>query len=127
MMTNVVPLRPIERVFQDAEPIAVVYRNLGSSAAEAVVTRALTDLALTMSGLTQQVRAHDLHDLAARLHKLQRTADHLGMVTMATVAGDVRDCIEAGNVTAFSAVWARLCRVAESSLSPDGGLLDGTL
>ena len=123
---NVVALRPRERVRQDAEPIATIYRNLGTSSAEQVVTRALAELALTMAALAQQVRAHDMGDLMRQLRRLQRMAENLGMVSLGLVACDLRDCLDRGEVTAFSAVWARLLRIAERSLSSDKELLDQT-
>lgn len=124
---NVVLLRPVERVQQDAEPIATIYRNLGTDSAEQVVTRALGELALTMAGLSGQVRAHDLVDLARQLRRLQRMAENLGMVSLGLVAADVRACLDRGDSTAFSAVWARLIRIAERSLAPDKALLDQSL
>lgn len=123
---NVVALPVKERVQQDGEPIATIYRNLGTSSAEQVVTRALGELALTMAGLTSQVRAHDMQDLARQLRRLQRMSENLGMVSLGLVAGDVRDCLDRADVTAFSAVWARLVRIAEKSLAPDKALLDQT-
>jgi hypothetical protein len=125
--TNVVALRPKERVRQDAEPIATMYRNLGTSSAEQVVTRALGELALTMSGLAVQVRAHEMGDLIRQLRRLQRMAENLGLVSLGLVAADVRACLDSADVTAFSAVWARLLRIAERSLSTDKQLLDQTL
>lgn len=127
MTGKVTVLRPLERLCQDAEPVAVMYRDMGTKAAEQVVTRALGELALTMSGLAQQVRAHDLTDLSRQLRRLQRMSEQLGMVSLGLVASDVRSCLEVGDVTAFSAVWARLIRVAERSLSSDKGLLDQTI
>lgn len=124
---NVVLLRPVERVRQDGEPIATMYRNLGTVSAEQVVTRALGELALTMAGLANQVRAHDLADLSRQLRRLQRMAENLGMVSLGLVAADVRACLERGDSTAFSAVWARLIRVAERSLASDKDLLDRSL
>ena len=126
-MDNVVALRPKERVRQDAEPIATIYRNLGTSGAEQVVTRALGELALTMAGLATQVRAHQMGDVARQLRRLQQMGEHLGMVSLADVTADVRYCLDVGDVTAFSAVWARLLRIAERSLAPDKTLLDQTL
>jgi hypothetical protein len=123
---NVVALRPNERVKQDAEPIATIYRNLGAASAEQVVTRALTELALTMAGLASQIRAHDLNDVDRQLRRLQRMSENLGMVSLGLIAGDVRCCLQASNVTAFSAVWARLLRVAERSLATDRELLGQT-
>lgn len=120
---NVVALRPNDRLRQDAEPIATIYRNLGTASAEQVVTRALTELALTMSGLAAQVQAHDLADMARQLRRLQRMSENLGLVSLGLIAADVRTCLERSDVTAFSAVWARLLRVAERSLAADRSLL----
>lgn len=116
---NVVALRPNDRVRQDAEPIATIYRNLGTASAEQVVTRALTELAVTMSGLAAQVQAHDLADMTRQLRRLQRMSENLGMVSLGLIAADVSACLERSDVTAFSAVWARLMRVAERSLAAD--------
>lgn len=123
---NVVALPVKERVRQDSEPIATIYRNLGTSSAEQVVTRALGELALTMAGLAAQVREHDLQDVSRQLRRLQRMSENLGMVSLGLVAGDVRICLDQSDVTAFSAVWARLVRIAERSLAPDKALLDQT-
>ena len=124
---KVVPLRPIERVRQDAEPIATIYRNLGTASAEQVVTRALGELALTMAGLASQVRAHDMADLTRQLRRLQRMSENLGMVSLGLVAADMRACLDGADSTAFAAVWARLIRIAEQSLASDKDLLDRSL
>ncbi len=118
-MTNVAALPLVERVRQDAEPIATIYRNLGTSAAEQVVTRALAELGLAMAGLAQQVRLHDLADVSRQLRKVQRMAEQLGMVSLGSVADDARTCFDRSDTTAFSAVWARLIRVTERSLTYD--------
>lgn len=123
---NVVAMRPNDRVRQDAEPIATIYRNLGTASAEQVVTRALGELALTMSGLAAHVKAHELTDLNRQLRRLQRMSENLGMTSLGLVAADVRVCLDQGDTTAFAAVWARLMRIAERSLVVDKGLLDQT-
>lgn len=123
---NVVALRPNDRVRQDAEPIATIYRNLGTASAEQVVTRALGELALTMSGLAAHVKAHELTDLSRQLRRLQRMSENLGLTSLGLVAADVRVCLDQGNTTAFSAVWARLMRIAERSLATEKALLDQT-
>jgi hypothetical protein len=124
MMGEIVPLRPREIVRQDVEAIALIYRNLGAPVAEQMVTRALGELALTMAGIAEKVRAQELRDLARQLGRLRRLAADLGLLTLATVAGDARTCLERAEGTAFSAVWARLLRVAERSLATDAGLVD---
>lgn len=127
MSGSVTALRPKERVRLDAEPIAAIYRNLGTSSAEQVVSRALGELALTLAGLVDQVRQRELGDLGRGLRRLQRMADHLGMISLGLIAAEARICIERSDATAFAAVWARLIRVAEASLSPDKELLDQSL
>jgi hypothetical protein len=120
-MTKLDVLTPRERVRQDGETIAAIYRNLGTSLAEQMVARALGELALAMAGIAAQVRAHELADLARQLKKLQRMAEGLGMVSLAAVATDARICLERSDSTGFAAVWARLMRVAECSLAPEQG------
>ncbi|MFY8147135.1 MAG: hypothetical protein ACOVME_11140 [Rhodobacter sp.] len=120
-------LRPKERVRLDAEPIASIYRNLGPGGAEQVVARALGELALTLAGLVEQVRRRELGDLGRGLRRLQRMADHLGMISLGLIAAEARICMDRSDATAFAAVWARLIRVAEASLSWDKELLDQSL
>ncbi|AZL59788.1 hypothetical protein EI545_13650 [Tabrizicola piscis] len=123
-MTKVAKLRPREVVRQDMDAVAEIYRNLGAPTAEVMVTRALRELALTMAGIVEKVREQDLRDLARHLTRLQRLADDIGLVSLAKVAGDVQTCLERADSTAFSAVWARLLRVAERSLSLEEGVAD---
>ncbi len=123
-MGEIATLRPREVVRQDVEAIAVIYRNLGAPVAEQMVTRSLGELALTMAGLAEKVRAQDLRDLARQLARLRRLAGDLGLLSLSSVAGDAKACLERADGTAFSAVWARLVRVAERSLSAEVGLAD---
>jgi class 3 adenylate cyclase len=123
-MGKVTALTPREVVRQDVEAIAAIYRNLGAPTAEKMVTRALGELALTMARLAETVRAQNLRDMADHLVRLSRLADDLGLVSLAEVARDSRLCLERADSTGFSAVWARLVRVAERSLSPHPGMAD---
>lgn len=117
--SNVVVLRPKDKIRHDAGPISTIYRNLDTASADQVVTRALGELALSMAGLADRVRGHDLTDLDRQLRRLQRMADNLGMLSLAQVCTDARFCLESENSMAFAAVWARLVRVAERSLAPE--------
>lgn len=123
-MGKVTTLTPREVVCQDVEAIAVIYRNLGAPTAEKMVTRALGELALTMARLAETVRSQDLRDVSDHLVRLSRLADDLGLISLAVVARDSRLCLERADSTGFAAVWARLVRVAERSLSPHPGIAD---
>lgn len=124
MTATIMSIRPNDRIRQDAEPIALIYRSMGTHAAEEVVNRALGELAVTMSGIARQVRAHDMLDLTRQLRRLERMAVQLGLVSLGTVSNDARNCLDDGDLIAFSAVWARLVRVAEASLATEKGALD---
>ena len=118
-MENVTTLPLRERVRQDGEAIAAIYRNLGTAAAEQMVARALGELSLAMAGIAAQVKAVDMADLPRQLKRMQRMAENLGMTSLAAVAQDARTCIDGCDGTGFAAVWARLLRVAERSLATD--------
>lgn len=124
MMKRVTVLRPKDQLRQNAEPVAALYRDLGTAQAEQIIMRVLGELALTMSGLAAQVRVHEMQDLARPLRRLQRMSDQLGLISLAQVAGDLRLCLDRRDDTAFAAIWARLLRVAERSLVIDRNLLD---
>ena len=79
---------------------------------------------MTMAGLATQIRAHELSDVSRQLRRLQRMSENLGMISLGLVAADARACLESAESTSFSAVWARLMRIAEQSLAPDKDLLD---
>jgi len=123
-MAQVTALTPREVVRQDVEAIASIYRNLGAPTAEKMVARSLAELALAMARLAETVRSQEMRDVADHLVRLGRMADDLGLSSLSSVARDSRICLERADSTAFSAVWARLLRVAERSLSPSSDMVD---
>jgi hypothetical protein len=124
MTADVVAYQPQEHILQDSAPIALMYRNMGTRTAEEVVTRALGELALTLSALTAALHRPEAPEVGRQLRRAQRMAEQLGMVSLGQVAGDLRDCLEARDPVALAAVRSRLMRVAEASLAPDKALLD---
>src|SRR5690606_3845241 len=60
-------LHPQERILQDGEVIASIYRSLGTAAADQVVSRALGELALVLAGLASQIRDHELQSAERHL------------------------------------------------------------
>ena len=93
-----------------------LFAELGPEAGEAVVTRALEELAVRLARLGPARAAGD-HDT---LHKTARgmaaIADQLGMETLARAARDACACAAAGDDVALAAVLARLDRLGERSL-----------
>jgi len=122
----VTALTPREVVRQDVEAIAVIYRNLGAPTAEQIVARTLSELALAMAGIAERVRAQDMRDLRDQTVRLRRLAADVGLTSLGAVAADMLTCLDRADSTAFAAVWARLVRVAERSLSPQPGAAGGS-
>ncbi|OHC45586.1 MAG: hypothetical protein A2092_01190, partial [Rhodobacteraceae bacterium GWE1_64_9] len=86
MTAEIAVLHVQDRLRQDCEPVVAIYRDLGAVQAEQIVARALGELALTMSGLAAQVRAHQLQNMARQLRRLQRLSEQLGMLSLGAVA-----------------------------------------
>jgi hypothetical protein len=123
-MTNVLALVPIERLRQDAEPIAAIYRNLGVQAAEQVVARALAELASVADEVIELVRVQDRAALPRSLRRLQRLSENMGLVSLGTIAQDAAICLSEDDGIAFAAVLARLQRVMERTFSPQSQMAD---
>jgi hypothetical protein len=122
-MGQVLALQPVEHVRHDSAPIALIYRNMGTAAAEEVVSRALAELALTLAALGDSGGA-DRRDAGRGLRRIGRMAAQLGLVSLAQVAAETEAVLLSGDATATAALWGRLVRVAAVSLSPDVARLD---
>lgn len=118
MQATIIQFAPQERVFEDMDAIAEIFRKMGQEPGTKVITRAVGELATSVSQLSAQVGRHEFGEgLSHQLRRMQRVADGLGMVSLALVLADLRDCLASGDATAFAAVWARLMRVADRTLA----------
>ena len=124
-MSAVAQLHPHERAQQDTEMIAALYRNLGPQAARAVLDRALGEMQHRLGRLSAAMEECRLEDMARQMQSLRAFAETMGMLSLATVAQDLRDCLLRGDSTSFAAIWARLQRLSLQSLrdihAPSGG------
>jgi hypothetical protein len=123
-MKNILALVPIERLRQDAEPIAAIYRNLGVQAAEQVVARALAELSGVAQDVVDQVRLQDRASLPRSLRRLQRLSENMGLVSLGAIAADTAACLAEDDGIAFAAVFARLQRVMERTFPQESQLAD---
>lgn len=117
MAAVVTHLCPRERVWLDPARIGALYAELGGAEVQALLDRAMGELAAVHQDLTRQYALHDLTGFARNLRRLRRIADHLGLTSVATVAGDVAQCLDCGDATALAATWARLSRSASQALA----------
>jgi len=105
-----------EPLMMDPERLAGIYVEMGEVRAQAAVSCAMEELAVTM----EQVRAlriggrpRSLEDLALRVRDI---AEPLGLSSLAQVAGDLAAIAAGGDPAALGAVMARLERVSNRSL-----------
>ncbi|MFN3643512.1 MAG: hypothetical protein ACK4TB_11390 [Gemmobacter sp.] len=116
-MAQVMQLCPRERVWLDPSRIGALYAELGGAEVRALLDRAMGEMAGVRRELAVQYGARDLDEFARNLRRIRRIADHLGLTTVGTVAGDVAVCLERGDATALAATWARLLRSSEQALA----------
>lgn len=116
MEQQVTPLQQRERVRLDADRLELLYRQLGDRGAEDVVCRALEEIAARLSQAERDFLAARFVQMRKVCRSLIALAEQVGMPLLARVAGDVTGCIDAGDGTALAATFARLIRIAESSL-----------
>lgn len=115
MTARVTYLCPRERIWLDPSRIGLLYAELGGAEVQALLDRAMAELASVHEDLRLAYAARDLEGFARSLRRMRRIADHLGLTTVARIAGDVGDCLDRADPTALSATWARLSRSAEQA------------
>lgn len=116
MAARVVELHPRERVDEDQDAILAIFDRLGPDPGAKLVSRAVGELAISVTVMAAQVERHELATLPRSLKRMEALAAGVGMVSLAQVAADARSVLLHGDPTAFAAVWARLMRIAEQSL-----------
>ena len=116
-MTQVMQIRPEERVNLDRDRLDALYAQLGAPGAEDVVCRAMEDLAVRLSQCDRLYRAQDWKSLRKNTRCLIAVSDQIGMLALSQIAADVTGCIDADDQTAVAATLSRLLRIGERSLS----------
>jgi hypothetical protein len=101
----------------DAGALAALYRDLGPQGADAVVSRAMSEVALRLESLSGPYLSGQWADLARRARALRAIAEQVGLTTLARVSGDVATCAARGEAPALGATLARLDRIACRSLA----------
>ncbi len=98
------------------ERLRRLFAELGPEAGEAVVTRALEELAVRLARLGRAQSAGDIDALHRTARGMAAIAEQLGMEALARAARDACACAAAGDAVALAAVLARLDRLGERSL-----------
>ena len=113
-----------EGVRLDGDRLVALYAELGEAAAEAVICRAMEDLATALADLQRLAVVRDLAGMPGRARQLARVARDLGMDSLCRVALDLEVCVDRGDMPALAAVLARLVRIGARSLTAVWDLQD---
>ncbi|GGH62115.1 hypothetical protein GVY41_18145 [Frigidibacter albus] len=113
-----------EGVRLDGDRLVALYAELGEAGAEAVICRAMEDLATALADLQRLAMACDLVAMPGRARLLARVAGDLGMSSLCRVAEDAALCAGRGDMPALAAVLARLVRIGDRSLTAVWDLQD---
>lgn len=101
----------------DPEPLAHLYAELGTDAAEDTICRVLEDIAERLNTL-HSLRCRGSYDQMSRPAKRLRTvAHHIGLTEVATAAEAVGNCAAQGDPVALEATLCRLERGFDAAIS----------
>lgn len=124
MVAEIIDLKQTETVRLDSEQLGGLYRQLGESGAENVVCRAIEELAIRLAHCERLWRQGKLGELRKSARSLIAISDQIGMSTLACVAADVTQAIDAQDAAAQGATLFRLVRIGERSLTAVWDLQD---
>ncbi|MBA84361.1 hypothetical protein ACSSNL_05945 [Thalassobius sp. S69A] len=116
-MNYITTLKPEESVRLDAGRLGDLFYELGEAGAGDVICRAMDELTQRLTEAERQYSTAQFLDLRKTVRSLIGIADQVGMWALATVAGDVVECIDQGDPVALAATIARLMRIGEQSLT----------
>ena len=114
---QVTRLTQSEPIGLDPKRLDELYLQLGPSAAEDVVCRALEEMAARLAQIDRSHGARQFDLLFKNARGLSAISEQLGMHLLSQVARDVTYCAGNGDRTALAATLARLMRIGERSLT----------
>lgn len=121
-MQGVTVLRPVERLSLDPVRIAAIYKDYGPGGAEAVIARALNEMALLVPPLARAYEGANFAEFSRGLRRLRRLADQSGLSGLSFAASAVTECTVNADATALAATWDRLIRLVELAMETGAGL-----
>lgn len=113
-----------EPIRLDPERLNELYCQLGEAAAEDVICRAIEELAVRLTYCNRLWQLNEQEELRKSARSLIAIAEQIGMTTLARVAGDVTQAIDADDTIAEAAILSRLIRIGERSLTAVWDLQD---
>jgi glutathione S-transferase len=124
IVEQVLVLAPKENARLDPDRLAALYSQLGPSAAEEVVCRAMEELAMRLSHIDTLFRQQSWEGMRKNTRALIAIAEQIGMTGLARAGTHVVYCIDDADHTALAATLSRLARLGDQSLTAIWDLQD---
>lgn len=124
MVEQISTLTLAEPIRLDPDRLGALYCQLGEAAAEDVICRAIEELAVRLTYCNRLWQLNEREELRKSARSLIAIAEQIGMTTLARVAGDVTQAIDADDTIAEAAILSRLIRIGEGSLTAVWDLQD---
>lgn len=124
MTGKIAVLRPREAARFDPARLAALRADLGEAEAEALIERALVEVAFVLAALIEARARADRADLGRSLRALRRMGEHVGLLALAGAARAVEDCVAGGDPVALAASWERMLRLIEAALGAGPGVAE---
>ena len=115
-MGAVVTLHHRESVVVDKRRIARIFRSMGAPCAESSIIIQVQALASNLHRIDAHLKCDDLTELSAVAGKACQTAQSIGLLSLATVLGNLQQVSLNGDSAAIGAVWQRCRRIGDASL-----------
>ena len=115
-MGQVTRLHRQEPVRLDSERLCALYDHLGSQQAEALIARAVEDIALHLYHAQSAYHAGQRDGIIRSANAVAFVAAQVGLLTLERIAGNLRECAQHGDPVALGATFARLLRSGERAL-----------
>lgn len=116
-MTRVYEFRPSERIIIDSVRLEEVFRRLGDKGAEAFVMEAVEAISDLLAEVDGFVRTGNRLEIALRAQQVSRISAEIGLTSLARVSRDIGIAAHRDDIVAYRAVWERLVRIGDRSLS----------
>ncbi|MGP9789230.1 hypothetical protein [Roseinatronobacter sp. NSM] len=114
-MGEIVHLRQHDTIAVDSHRIAALFRHLGAAQAEMAIITTLENLTGCLRVTEAAFRADTLAQVPEHARTARAFADSIGLVSLATILGQLENASQQQDKTAATALWHRAARVGDRS------------
>jgi len=116
-LVGVVELRQSERILIDAQRLESLFSQMGDRAAEGFVMDSIEDISDRLAEIELANHNGVLEHVPFKADRVASLCADIGLISLARVAGDLSTAAGHGDMVAYRAVWERLVRIGDRSLT----------